>query len=74
MFESKELIEDNKAVLWLSDWVNCGGIKGTFGGGGGGGRGVVFVEDDKLIAASKTKQNIYIVLNMHTDRLSISTD
>lgn len=50
LFWSNKLIEDNRAILWLSGWVNCDDIVGAVGGGGGGG-GMV-VKDDELTATT----------------------
>lgn len=52
---SNKVIEDNKAILWLSGWTNWDEITGIFdGGSGGGGGGGVAIKDDD-ITATKTK-------------------
>lgn len=52
LFGSNKLIEDNKAILWLSEfgWINCDGV--IVGGGGGGGGGGVTVRDEELSATT----------------------
>lgn len=52
---SNKLIEDNKAILWLSGWINCDEITGIVDeGSGGGGGGGVAIKDDEF-PATKSK-------------------
>lgn len=57
LFGSNILIEDNRAILWLSGWINWDEIVETVGGGGGGGG---MPEDDELTATTTKKWTIEI--------------
>lgn len=50
LFVSNELIEDNKAILWLFDCDEIMGIVVVDVGGGGGGGGGLETKDDELTA------------------------
>lgn len=64
LFGSNELIEDNKAILWLFGWANCVEIMGTDDGGGGGGGGVVVKDDEWTATIIKSKQNRISILSI----------